>query len=70
MDVLDSIIRNGVTLEILADGPLHPVTLDDFRLARAGGLGDFHRVACGVHRRLSDFFHGIVVHRTDEAIQG
>ena len=44
MDVLDSMIRNGVSLarsveltlpwvKILATGPLHPVTLEDFRLA-------------------------------------
>ena len=55
---------------IVAVGPLYPVALDDFRAIQGLGLGDFHRVVSGVHRRLSDFFHSVVVHRRDEAIRG
>ena len=32
-------------------------------------LGDFYHYVCGVHRRLSDFIHAVVVHRRDEAIE-
>ena len=74
MDVLDSMIRNGVSLalsceltvqwgRILAAGPLHPVTLEDFRAAPGAGLGHFHHVVSGVHHSLGDFIHGVVVHR-------
>ena len=81
LDVLDSMTRNGVSLarsvelpvqwdKILATGPLHPVTLEDFRLAGVGGLGEFHRIVCDVHRRLSEFIHRVVLHRRDEAIRG
>ena len=38
-----------------------------FRL-RGVGLGDFYHGVCGIHRRLCDFIHSIVVHRRDEAI--
>ena len=27
------------------------------------GVGEFHRFVSGVHRRLSDFVHAVVVHR-------
>ena len=81
MDVLDAMIRNGVSLSqsvelsaqwgrILAIGPLYPVTLDDLQVVRSVGLGDFYHVVCDVHRRLCDFIHAIVVHRRDEAIRG
>ena len=33
-------------------------------------LVDFYHGVCGIHRRLSDFTHSIVVHRRDEAIRG
>ena len=33
------------------------------------GFGDFRRVVCGVHHRLSDFVHAVVVCRRDEAIR-
>ena len=33
------------------------------------GLGDFFRIVSGIHRRLSDFIHSVVVHRRDEAIR-
>ena len=80
MDVLDAMIRHGGSLfrsvepvqwdEILAVGPLHPVTLDDFHAVEGSGLGVFHhRVVSGVYRRLSDFIHGVVVHRRDETIR-
>ena len=81
MDVLDSMIRHGVTFarsveltvqwdKILSIGPLYPVTLDDFHAVGGFGLDDFHRVVGGVHHRLSDSIHGVVVHRRDEAIGG
>ena len=80
MDVLDAIIRYGVSLsrlleltaqwdQILALGPMYPVTLDDLSLDRGLGIGACFRAASGVHRRLSDFIHQIVVHRRDEAIR-
>ena len=33
------------------------------------GIGEFHRVVFGLHRRLSDFIHSVVVHRRDDAIR-
>ena len=36
---------------------------------RAWVIGDFHRVVSGIHHRLSDFIHSVVVHRQDEAIR-
>ena len=81
MDVLDSMIRNGVSLSssveltaqwdrILAVGPVHPVTLDDLYSGNALDLGAFFRTASDVHRRLSSFIHQVVVHRRDAAVQG
>ena len=81
MDVLDVMIRHGASLsrsvelnsqwdEILALGPLYPVTLDDLHAVEGSCLAGFHRVVSGVHHRLSDFIHGVVVHRRDEAIRG
>ena len=81
MELLDAMIRCGVSLSrslelsaqwdrILAFGPFYPVTLDDLQVVRGVGLGDFYHVVCGIHRRLSDFIHAIVVHRRDEAIRG
>ena len=49
--------------------PLYPVMMDDLHGIEGFGLGDFRRVVGDVHRRLSDFFHGVVVHRRDEAIR-
>ena len=49
-------------------GPVYPVTLDDLSAGCNLGLGVFWCVA-GVHRRLCDFIHKIVVHRRDEAIR-
>ena len=37
---------------------------------RGMGFGAFHHVVSGIHRRLSDFIHAVVVHRRDEAIRG
>ena len=81
MDLLDSMIRHGVSLSrsveltaqwdrILALGPMYPVTLDDLSVGRALDIGAFFYAAAGVHRRLCDFIHQIVVHRRDEAIRG
>ena len=46
---------------------MYPVTFDDLNAVQGFGLGNFHRVVSHVHHRLSDFIHGIVVHRRDEA---
>ena len=80
MSVLDSMISHGVALvrsveliakwdKILSIGPLYPVTLDDFHTVEGFGLGDYRRVVGDVRHQLSDFIHGIVVHRRDEAIR-
>ena len=73
-------IRHGVSLSrsveltaqwdgILSMGPQYPVTLDDLHAVGVSGRGDFHLVVSDVHHRLSDFIHGVVVHRRDEAIR-
>ena len=75
MDVLGAMIRDGVSLarsveltcqwgKILAIGPLHPVTFGDFDMIEGVGIGEFHRIVSGLHRRLSDFIHEVVVHRS------
>ena len=66
MAVSDAMIRYGVSLSrsveltaqwdrIHAVGPLYPVTLGDLGAVQGLGIGDFHRVVSGIHRRLSDF---------------
>ena len=81
MDILDAMIRCGVSLlrsveltaqwdQILAIGPIYPVTGDDLSAGCNLGIGAFFGVVAGVHRRLSDFIHQVVVHRRDEAIRG
>ena len=78
MDLLDAMIRYGVSLsrsvelttqwdQILAVGPMYPVTLDDLSIGRHLSIGAFFDVAAGVHRRPCDFIHQVVVHRRDEA---
>ena len=63
MDVLGAMIRYGVSLsrsveltaqwdQILALGPMYPVTLDDLSFDRDLGIGAFFDVGSGVHRRL------------------
>ena len=80
MDLLDAMIRYGVSLsrsveltaqwdQILALGPMYLVTLDDLSLCRDLGIGAFFDAAAGIHRRLCDFIHQVVVHRRDEAIR-
>ena len=79
-DVLHAVIRDGVTLArsleptvqwdgILRIGPVHPLTLLDFELARRGGLGEWSQVVQELHLSLSDFIHRVVLHRRDEAIR-
>ena len=74
-------IRSGASLSrsvefttqwdsILALGPMYPVTLDDLSVGRDLGIGAFFDVAAGVHRRLCDFIHQVVVHRRDYAVRG
>ena len=81
MDLLDAMTRCGVSLsrsvelttqwdQILALGPMYPVTLDDLSIGRHLGIGAFFDAAAGVHRRFSDFIHQVVVHRRDEAVRG
>ena len=81
MDLLDAMIRYGVSLsrsvelttqwdQILALGPMYTVTLDDLSISRHLGIGAFFDIAAGVHRRLCDFIHQVVVHRRDEAVRG
>ena len=78
--VLDSMISHGVTLSrsveltaqwgrILSIGPLHSIVFGDFHAVEGFGLGYFCRVVGDMHRRLSDFIHGVVVCRRDEAIR-
>ena len=80
MDLLDAMIRFGVSLsrsvelaaqwdQVLALGPMYPVTLDDLSAGRGLGIGAFFDAAAGVHRRLCDFIHQVVVHRRDEAVR-
>ena len=51
-------------------GPMYPVTLDDLSAGSDLGIGAFFDAATGVHRRLSDFVHQVVVHRRDAAVRG
>ena len=71
---MSAMIRGGVSLArsvelavqwdgILRVGPIHPITADDFLLARGEDLGQCCQVVQGLHRRLSDFIRGVVVHR-------
>ena len=46
-----------------------PITIQDFDMARNGGLGVLLQVVEGLHRRLSDFIHEVVVHHREEAIR-
>ena len=63
MDVLDTMIRSGVSLArslevtvqwkcILRAGPVHPITQDDLHLVLAGGIGEFRGVVGELHYRL------------------
>ena len=67
-------IRDGITLArsleltvqwdgIIRNGPVHPLTVQDFDLAWRGGLGEWRQVVEELHLRLSDFIHRVVVHR-------
>ena len=51
-------------------GPIHPISAEDFLLARVGDLGQCCQVVLGLHRNLSDFIHAVVVHRREVAIRG
>ena len=51
-------------------GPMYPVTLDDLSFDRNLGIGAFFDAASGVHCRLCDFVHQVVVHRRDDAVRG
>ena len=79
--MLNAMIRDGITLArsleltaqwggIIRIGPVHPLAVQDLDLAGRGGLGDWCQVVEGLHLRLSDFIHRVVVHRREEAIRG
>ena len=81
MNILDAMIRCGVSLsrsveltaqwdQILAIGPIYPVTGDDLSVGHGLGVGAFFDAAAGVHRRLCEFIHQVVVNRRDEAVRG
>ena len=42
---------------------MYPVTLDDLSFGRALDIEAFFDAAAGVHRRLCDVIHQVVVHR-------
>ena len=80
-DVLDAMIRDAITLArsleltiqwdgIIRIGPVHPLAVQDFDLARRGGLGEWRQVVEELHLGFSDFIHRVVVHRREEAIRG
>ena len=80
-NLLSAMIRDGVSLArsvelavqwdaILWVGPIPPVSDADFVLARTGDLGLCYQVVLGLHRRLSDFLHAVVVRRREVAIRG
>ena len=71
-------IRDGVTLArsleltflwnvVFRIGPVLPLTVQDFETARSGGLGVWLHVVEDLHRRFSDYIHGVVVNRREEA---
>ena len=73
--VLDAMIRWGVSLarsvELTSQwGPSYPITHCDLVAVRGLGIGEFHRIVSGLHLRLSDSIHAVVVHRRDDAIRG
>ena len=81
MDLLDAMIRYGVSFSrsveliaqwnlIIALGPMYLVSLDGLSVGRDLGIGAFFDAAAGIHRRLGDFIHQVVVHRRDEAVRG
>ena len=81
MDAHDSVFRSGVSRarsveltvqweKILRTGPVYPVILHDLQSVRDGGVREFRRVTGDLHCRLTDFVHGVVVHRRDGAIGG
>ena len=55
---------------ILRAGPIHPITAEDFLLARSGDLGQCCQVVQGLLRRHSDFLYAVVVHHREDAIRG
>ena len=74
MDIFDATIRCGVSLsrsveltaqwdQILAIGPIYPVTGDDLSVGRGLGIGVFFDAAAGVHRRFCEVIHQVVVIR-------
>ena len=79
--MLNAMIRDGITLArsleltvqwdgIIRIGPVHPLTVQDFDLARRGGLGEWRQVVEDLQFWLSHFIHRVVVHRREEGTRG
>ena len=68
--VLVSLLLAAQWDKTLAVGPCYPVTDDDLGVVWVLGVGEFHHVVTGLHRRLSDFIHSVFIHRRDDAIRG
>ena len=74
-DVLNAMIRDGITLArsleltVQWDGIFRIGPVQDFDLARRGGLGEWRQVVEELNLRLSDFIHRVVVHRREEAVR-
>ena len=67
VDLLSTMILDGVSL---ARSVELAAQWDAILLARVGDLGQCCQVVLGLHRRLSDFIHAVVVHRREVAIRG
>ena len=50
---------------ILRIGLVFPLSVQDFDMASSGGFGVWLQVVEGFHRGLSEFIHGVVVHRKE-----
>ena len=79
-DVLHAMIRDGITLArslgptVQWDGinrieQVYALTVQDFEMARSGGLGESLQVVERLHLWLPDFIHRVVVHRREEVAE-
>ena len=46
------------------------MTWEDLHSVRGVGIGQFHHVVGGLHRKLTEFIRQVVVRRGDESIRG
>ena len=56
--------------KVLAIGHSYPVARCDLVAVRGLGIGEFHGVVSGLHQRLCDSIHAVLVHRRDDAVRG